>query len=78
VSAEWIATGEGEMSQPIQPLDRELLIEAATIIRMAEDTAGVKVRAEKLGELILAIYNKYAAGAEVSPVEVIQLVRKAA
>jgi len=69
----------GQDAQPSEPpLDRDLLIEAATIIRMAEDKAGVRVKPEKFGELILMLYDEYASGAEVTPEKIIKLVRLAA
>jgi len=91
VDFHWLRTGEGGMARSKAgddltegtppsgaPLDRDLLIEAASIIKEAEIRAGVQIRPDKLGELILMLYDEYASGAEVTPEKIIKLVRLAA
>lgn len=73
---EWANPKAGqENSKETSPLDRDLFIEAATIIRMAEIEAKVNVRPDKLGQLILDIYDEYAAGRQVESAKVIRLVQ---
>lgn len=88
---EWLRNGEGEMlynlDRPIEDadwsgkdpgIDRDLVIEAAAMIQQIQTETGRMVRPEKLGELILMVYDIYARGDEVKKAEVIQWVRLAA
>jgi len=84
VNVSFILTGEGEMraegtgGSAEGAFDRDLFIEAANLIRTAEIQLNVQIKPEKLGELILLIYDEYAAGAEVPTARILQLVKLAA
>jgi len=56
-------------------LDRDLLIEAAATIRDAEAKLDRYVPADKLGELIMFIYDDYVKGIQTEPAKVITMVR---
>lgn len=62
------------------PLDRELMQKAIITITigMAEDELGIKLKLAKRAELVMMIYDEYAAGVEIETAKVIQLVKLAA
>lgn len=60
------------------PLDRELMQEAIITIGIVEDELGIKLKPEKRAELVMMIYDEYAAGVEVETAKVILLVKLAA
>jgi hypothetical protein len=80
VNFDWLMTGEGEMKSTGQSvlLDRELMQEAIITIGIVEDELGIKLKPEKRAELVMMIYDEYAAGVEVETAKVIQLVKLAA
>lgn len=79
-SLDWLITGQEPESSnyPASAFDWELHNEISTMIGEVGVDLGIKIKPEKLGDIIKMIYDESIAGNEVTRAKVIQLIKLAA